>query len=128
MAGAGVIVAGFGFRAGADAAALAAALAAARAGGLPEPDRLATAADKAGAAAFHGLARALGLPAVAVPLADLVAAPAAPSSRAPARYGGRSLAEASALAAAGPGARLIGPRAVSPCRRATCALAEGPDP
>ncbi|HMO06737.1 MAG TPA: hypothetical protein PKD10_03685, partial [Paracoccaceae bacterium] len=42
--------------------------------------------------------------------------------------GDDSLAEAAALAAAGPGARLHGPRAVSPCRRATCALAEGPDP
>ena len=34
-------------------------------------------------------------------------------------------AEAAALAAAGPGARLLGPRVVSADRMATCALAEG---
>ncbi|HMO71510.1 MAG TPA: cobalamin biosynthesis protein [Paracoccaceae bacterium] len=123
-----MIVAGFGFRKGADAAALAGALAAARADGRPAPGALATAEDKAAAPAFATLARDLGLPALAVPLPALAATDAASSALAPARYDSRSLAEAAALAAAGPGARLLGPRAVSPCRRATCALAEGPDP
>lgn len=124
-------VAGFGFRAAADAQALADALAAAGAlapGGSAGITALATAADKAAAPAFTALAARLGLPALAVPLAAIAAAPAAASPRAPARYGGRSLAEAAALAAAGPGARLVGPRATSPCRRATCAIAEGGPP
>ncbi|MHA6346914.1 cobalamin biosynthesis protein, partial [Roseivivax sp. CAU 1761] len=43
----------------------------------------------------------------------------------PARYDTGSVAEAAALAAAGPGARLLGPRAVSPDGCATCALAQG---
>jgi cobalt-precorrin 5A hydrolase len=37
-----------------------------------------------------------------------------------------SVAEAAALVAAGPGATLLGARAVSGDRMATCALAEGP--
>jgi cobalt-precorrin 5A hydrolase len=122
-----MIVAGFGFRAAAPAEALAAALAAA--GGAAGLDALATAADKADAPALAALGRALGLPVLAAPLDALCAAPAAPGGPlAPARYGGRSLAEAAALAVAGPGARLRAPRSVSPCRRATCAIAEGAAP
>jgi len=43
----------------------------------------------------------------------------------PARYGARSVAEAAALAAAGPGARLVGTRVISDDRLATAAIAEG---
>lgn len=117
-----MIVAGFGFRGGADAEALAAALAAT--GG--HPDALATSADKAPAMA--DFAARLGLPLIAVALPDLDQPGAAPSPKAPARYHGRSLAEAAALAAAGPGARLTLRRVASPCGRATCALAERTDP
>jgi cobalt-precorrin 5A hydrolase len=117
-----MIVAGFGFRTGADTEALADALAATGA----HPDALATAADKA--ATLASLAARLGLPLHAVPLHDLDQPDAAPSPHAPARYHGRSLAEASALAAAGPGARLILRRVASPCGTATCALAERTDP
>lgn len=117
-----MIVAGFGFRSGAGEEALAAALAATGA----RPDALATAADKA--TAMADFAARLGLPLHAVALADLDQPGAAPSAHAPARYHGRSLAEASALAAAGPGARLIARRAPSPCGTATCALAERTDP
>ncbi|HSF62841.1 MAG TPA: cobalamin biosynthesis protein [Paracoccaceae bacterium] len=120
-----MIVAGFGFRASATEGALASALAAA---GAARPDALATAADKADAPALRALAARMGLPVIAVPLAAIATSPAGTSAHAPARYAGRSLAEAAALAAAGPGARLLGPRAVSGCRRATAALAERTDP
>lgn len=116
-----MIAAGIGLRAAATAADLAAALAR-----LPaRPDCLALPEDKAGHPALAGLA----LPVVAVPL-PLLRAQAAPtpSPRQPARYGGASVAEAAALAAAGRGARLILPRCIAPGGRVTLALAEGPDP
>lgn len=118
-------VAGFGFRRAATEASLAAALAAA--GGAAGLTALATAADKADHPALAALAARLDLPAPrAVPLATLAGTTATPTPRAPARYGGKSLAEAAALAAAGPGARLLSPRATSPDRHATCAIAENP--
>jgi cobalt-precorrin 5A hydrolase len=114
-----VIVAGFGFSSRATAASLRGAFAAA---GAPSVDALATLADKAPALA--PLAAALGarLIAVAGPLPDTPTDSAA--SRA--ARGAGSVAEACALAAAGPGAVLRGVRAVSPDRLATCAIAEGP--
>jgi cobalt-precorrin 5A hydrolase len=114
-----VIAAGFGFRAGAPAASLADALA--RAAGGREVALLATAEDKAAA-----LAAALGRPVTAIAGASLAAqATLTQSPAARAARGVGSLAEAAALAAAGPGARLLGPRVVSGDGRATCALAEG---
>ena len=61
---------------------------------------------------------------------DLVAAltAQATSTQSPASRASRgtgSVAEAAALAAAGPGARLLSPRVISADGRATCALAEG---
>jgi cobalt-precorrin 5A hydrolase len=47
------------------------------------------------------------------------------SPRQPARYGKGSVAEAAALAACGPGARLLVSRRVGPDGLATVALAEG---
>jgi len=118
-----MIVAGFGFRAGTRTDSLRDALA--RAGGTP--DALATAADKA--PALGGLSDALGLPVIAVRPADLTAQRTTTTSAASTTARGTgSVAEAAALAAAGPGARLLAPRAISTDRRATCALAEGPDP
>ncbi|GHC88435.1 cobalamin biosynthesis protein [Novosphingobium pokkalii] len=122
-----MIVAGFGFRAAADQAALRAALALAQAqckSGQPRVTHLATAADKAPALA--PLAQALGLPLLAI-AAPALAGCATPT-RSPASLRARgtgSLAEAAALAGAGPGARLLAPRCVSPDRTATCALATG---
>ncbi len=114
-------VAGLGFRSRATAASLADALAAA---GGPV-DALATAADKAGAAAICDLARGLGLPLIAVGPAALAAeATLTRSARVAARFGTGSVAEAAALAAAGPGARLSGPRVVSADGLATAAIAE----
>jgi cobalt-precorrin 5A hydrolase len=114
-------VAGFGFRKGATEAALQDALT--RAGGAVGVTHLATAADKAAALAPFG--RVLGLPVVAIPAAVLAVQPVLTQSpRVHALYGTGSLAEAAALAAAGPGARLFGPRAQSADGTATAAIAE----
>jgi cobalt-precorrin 5A hydrolase len=132
MAGDAVIVAGFGFRAGATEESLRAALAVAleAAAGLSGGDRvqaLAAPADKADAPALVALAAGLGLPRHAVPLAALAAQTTiTPAGPAAARYGPGSTAEAAALAAAGPGARLAALRAVAPDGRATCAIAANP--
>ena len=117
-----MIVAGFGFRQSATADSLADALA--RSGGAA--DALATPADLAEAAAFRALARRLRLPCRPVEPAALTAQ--ATSTQSPASRASRgtgSVAEAAALAAAGPGARLLSPRVISADGRATCALAEG---
>lgn len=117
-------VAGFGFRAGATVESLADALG--EAAGLAA---IATAEDKAGAAAIRDLATRLGLPVVTVPLAEVVAqAGAARVGHSPGRYGGRSLAEAAALAACGPGSRLAMPRRTSRDGLAVAAVAEGGGP
>jgi cobalt-precorrin 5A hydrolase len=116
-----VIVAGFGYRSGADIASLRAALAAA---GGEAVDALAGPHSKA--LLLAELAEALALP--FLPLApEALAGVATPtrSSASLAAYGTGSVAEASALVAAGPGARLLSPRHISPDRLATCALAEG---
>ena len=119
-----MIVAGFGFRAAATADSLRDAFS--RAG--EKADALATAADKADGPAFRAFAEALGLPVHGVSAEAIRAQEtqtASPASRAARETG--SLAEAAALAAAGPGARLLAPRAISGDRMATCALAIGPD-
>ena len=118
-----MIVAGFGFRACASDAALRAALAMAQAG-HPPVTLLATAEDKL--AQLAPLATELGLPARGLPVDALAAVPTPTRSAASlAARGTGSLAEAAALAAAGPGARLLSPRHISPDRMATCALAQG---
>ena len=129
----GATVVGFGFRALASVASLRSALKAACAatesatGHAPALTALATAEDKASHPAIIELAHALALPLVAVPLAQL-AGPAAMAllpvgKRIPERYGARSLAGSSALAAAGSGAHLLAPRAVSADHMATAAIA-----
>jgi len=118
-----VIVAGFGFRSSAGLSSLRAALVQAQ-HGLPSVTHLATASDKV--PALVPLAEALGLPLIGVLPERLVEAPTLTSSAASlaARRTG-SVSEASALAAAGPGARLLSPRCISADRTATCAIAEG---
>lgn len=119
-------VAGFGCRAGARPESLrdafeAAQAAALRAGASPV-SLLATLADKA--PILGPLADTLGLPVAALPAAELACVDTPTRSAASlAARGTGSVAEASALAAAGPGARLAGPRAVSADRMATCAIA-----
>lgn len=119
-----MIVAGFGFREGASVEGLRDALT--RAGPAGTPSLLATAADKAGAEVFRSFARETALPVRAVPVAELARqATHTQSAASNAAYGTGSVAEAAALAAAGPGARLLGPRVISSDRMATCALATG---
>ena len=123
MAGGPVIVAGFGFRASASAESLTQALDRA---GPARVAALATADDKAATAAFRNFAQAQALPVHAVDADTLARQETATRSAASiAARGTGSLAEAAALAAAGPGARLIAPRVVSADGLATCALAEG---
>ena len=117
-------VAGIGFRRGTTLAALLEAVEAA--GGAAEA--LATAEGKARAAPAQALARALNLPLIAVPAAALAGQPTPTRSpRIHALFGTGSLAEAAALAAAGPGATLIAPRVLSRDRTASAAIAEGSD-
>lgn len=122
-------VAGLGFRSAARVdslqAALNAALSAAQtAHSVPVTlTALATAADKATHPAFLQLATELSLPALAIDLSCLSAQHAAPSQHVPTRYGNHSVAEAAALAGAGPGARLLQTRCVSPDHLATAAIA-----
>lgn len=123
-----MIVAGVGCRNGAAAAEVEAAIAAAltRAGlGVNALDLIATSAAKGGEPGIVAAASALGVPLVAVPPVDLKAAGARTlthSERVVALTRVPSLAEAAALAAAGPTAHLMAPRiAVGP---ATCALAD----
>lgn len=116
-----MIAAGLGFRKDAGLDSLRDALA--RAGAAV--DLLATAADKAEAAVIRALAAELALPLRAIPLETLKnQLTLTQSPRVTARYGTGSLAEAAALAAAGPGARLLGPRVTSQDGKATAALAE----
>lgn len=118
-------VAGFGFREAATADSLRGALQAA----LAQSDApitltaLATAWDKVAAPAFVQFAAEWGVPVLAIPAEALHAQPSHSSAHVPARYGQGSLAESSALAAAGRGAQLRGPRCVSPDRLATAAIA-----
>ena len=112
-------VAGFGYRNGAPLAALMEAYALAG-----SADALATASDKGGGVA-DDFAKTLGLPLVLISPEIIAGQDAGLSRHAPTRYGGRSLAEAAALAGAGPGARLIARRVVSADGMATVAIAEG---
>ena len=117
------IVAGFGFRTGASLASLQAALALAQ-HGQPRATALAAPQDKA--RALESLATTLGLPIIAIAPNALVAV--ATITHSDASFAARdtgSVAEASALAGAGPGARLLSARQISPDRMATCALATG---
>ncbi|AAV96111.1 cobalamin biosynthesis protein [Ruegeria pomeroyi] len=119
-----MIVAGLGFTTTAEATSLRAAYDKAAAGQAVAA--LATVADKAGHPALEALAADLALPLHLIPAAELAGQrtlTCSPQSRA--SYGTGSVAEAAALVAAGPGARLITPRQISDDRRATCALAIG---
>ncbi|MFD1342077.1 cobalamin biosynthesis protein [Litorisediminicola beolgyonensis] len=121
-----MIVAGFGFRRAATVESLADALIAAERAQGCRAERIATVADKATSDSFAGFATKTGLPVSAVSSDALVGQDTRTRSEASeaARATG-SVAEAAALAAAGPGARLLGARVISPDRHATCALAEG---
>ncbi|WP_170770228.1 cobalamin biosynthesis protein [Ruegeria lacuscaerulensis] len=119
-----MIVAGLGFSSTATVDSLRAAFAAA-ASDHPV-SALATVADKEGHAALAEFAAVTALPLHFIAPADLAGQrtlTCSPRSRA--SYGTGSVAEASALAAAGSGARLLSPRQISDDRLATCAIAIG---
>jgi cobalt-precorrin 5A hydrolase len=125
--GEAVIVAGIGCRKGAAAADISAAIAdaLARAGlGTQSLDLIAAPESKGGEHGIAAAAAALGVPLVLVAKAELEAAGARTQTRSErvlALIGVPSVAEAAALAAGGPAARLILPRIT--LGSATCALA-----
>lgn len=88
-------------------------------------DAVVTEAAKAREKVFRDLALALGVPGLGVAMQDLgqMITPTQ-SARIKDRFGTGSLAEAAALAAAGPEARLVAERVVSGDGMATAALAE----
>lgn len=117
-------VAGLGFKRDVTLASLREALLAA--GGPDGLAAVATVSDKADAEPLKQLARECGVPIRAVP-ADMLAGIDTPtqSNFIAEKFGTGSVAEATALAAAGPRARLIATRTVSQDRTATAAIAEG---
>jgi cobalt-precorrin 5A hydrolase len=122
-----MIVAGIGCRRGAPAADIEAAIRAALTGAGIEAgvlDAIATIAGKQSEPGIKAAAATLGVSVVPVPESDLRAngdRTATRSERVLALMGVPSVAEAAALAAAGPASRLVSPRLV--IGSATCALA-----
>ena len=118
-----MIVAGFGFRTGATVESLQLALEGARHGRLTIT-HLASPQDKL--PLLEALATELGLSVIGV-VPDVLTAIVTPtrSIASLAERGVGSVSEAAALAAAGPGARLIVHRCISSDRMATCAIAQG---
>lgn len=115
-------IAGIGFRKTATIASLRGALEAAGAG---KPDALATVAEKAASLALLALAQELNVKIIAISADALKGiATSTQSECSLSLFGTGSVAEAAALQAAGPGARLVGQRAISPDRKATAAIAE----
>ena len=117
-------VAGLGFKRDVTLASLREALLAA--GGADGLAAMATVSDKADAEVLKQLARECGVPIKAVP-ADMLSGIDTPtqSQLVVEKFGTGSVAEATALAAAGPRARLVATRVVSQDRTATAAIAEG---
>lgn len=121
-----MIVAGIGFNSSATPKSLAAALdAAMQAAGVAQLDALASAPTKTAAQVLIDFAKARALPLMAVQVAGMETPSQSP--RVAAQFGAGSLAEAAALAGAGPHARLLTCRTKSPCGRATAALAQSKD-
>jgi len=115
-------IAGIGLRHAATAESLKSALSKVDMSGVTA---LATPADKASFAAIIALGKDLGLEVIGIAKADLIAQDTiTQSERVLDMRGTGSVAEAAALAAAGPHAQLTGPRVVSEDRMATCAVAK----
>lgn len=117
-----MIAAGFGFRAAATRASFDDAYRqlARRAEVFATADDKAQAAEMMDFAAHHGVRLVDVDPQTLASQNTLTLSQASQTAR-----NAGSVAEAAALAAAGPGARLLAPRVVSSDRMATCALAEG---
>ena len=119
-----MIVAGFGFRRSATLESLQSALESA--GFSASPDALAAPGDKCGARCLRELSAVTGLD--ILPVSDAALRACTTTTQSPQSQRARatgSVAEAAALAAAGPGARLLGERQISQDRLATCAIATG---
>lgn len=117
-----MIVAGFGFRAAATRASLEDALGRAGAGA----EVFATTQDKAVTSMMVGFGKDHSVPIVGVAASALGAQSTITYSEVSINARDTSsVAEAAALAAAGPSATLLAPRVVSADRMATCALAQG---
>ena len=117
-------VAGLGFKRDVTLASLREALLAA--GGPEGLAAVATVSDKADEEVLKQLARECGLPIKAVAAEMLVGIDTPTQSKLiTEKFGTGSVAEAAALAAAGPRARLISTRVISQDRTATAAIAEG---
>lgn len=113
-------IAGFGYRGAAGVESLMAAYEAAGGGA----DAIAVPADKADAACLLDFAAKLGLPVHPIQAQALQAITTpTQAARVIEKRGTGSVAEACALAAAGPESRLIAPRVISADRMATCAIA-----
>lgn len=118
-----MIIAGFGFRRSATLESLQDAYARATDG--CDATAIATLRDKADCAAFEDLAHALALPVYRICPEDARAMKTPTQSAASqSAYDVGSVAEAAALAAAGPGAALLRVRVISKDHLATCALAQ----
>ncbi len=121
-----MIVAGIGFNTSATPKSLARALQGAMdAARIARVDALASARAKSEDTTLTSFAADFGLPLLAVDVAGIITPSQSP--RVLAMFGTGSLAEAAALAAAGPNARLIARITTSPCGRATCAIAVSQD-
>ncbi len=118
-----MIIAGIGIRASATPKSLASAYdIACRTAGITAVDALATAVEKSTSAALNDFAVQNSLPLQSVTVQGIETK--TQSSRIQSLFGTGSLAEAAALVAAGPNARLICPRITSICGRVTMAIAE----
>jgi cobalt-precorrin 5A hydrolase len=121
-----MIVAGFGFRASATVASLQSALSLATDGAI---DALAAPDDKCTAPCLTDLSNTTGLPILPVSAEALANVKTTTQSAHSLRTRGTgSVAEAAALAAAGPDAKLLTIRHISDDNLATCAIATGPTP
>ena len=118
-----MIIAGIGIRASATPKSLASAYdIACRTAGITAVDGLTTATEKSTSAALNDFATQKSLPLQYVTVQGI--ATQTHSSRIQTLFGTGSVAEAAALVAAGPNARLICPRITSTCGRVTMAIAE----
>lgn len=124
-----MIIAGFGFRASASMGSLFNALEKAcsdRSVTKAEIRVIAVPEDKIESPEFRKFCEYLSIVATPVPAGDMIAADTLTQSpRVQDMRGTGSVAEASALSAAGPAGQPLGPRVVSDDRMATCALAKG---
>jgi len=120
-----MIIAGIGFRASATPKSLQIAYdSACQTAGIAGVDGLASIAEKIVSPVLQQFAADKSLSLQSVIIKGVITP--TQSARIQSQYGTGSVAEAAALVAAGPNARLICPRITSPCGRVTIAIAQEP--